>query len=71
LLVAPIAEGGVKDARIIAQGEISSPSWSPDGQKLVFVRDGDILTVGADGLGESNLTKGKGRYSTPLFSPMR
>jgi dipeptidyl aminopeptidase/acylaminoacyl peptidase len=71
LLVAPIAEGGVKDARIIAQGEISSPSWSPDGQKLVFVRDGDILTVGADGLGESNWTKGKGRYSTPLFSPMR
>lgn len=71
LLVAPIAEGGVQSAKIIAQGQISSPSWSPDGQKLVFVRDGDVFTVGVDGQSETNLTKGKGRFSTPLFSPMR
>ncbi len=71
LLVAPIAEGGVQNAKIIAQGEISSPSWSPDGQKLVYVKDGDVFTVGVDGSGETNITQGKGRFSTPMFSPMR
>jgi dipeptidyl aminopeptidase/acylaminoacyl peptidase len=71
MLIAPIKEGGVQEARQIAQGEISSPSWSADGNTLAFVRDGDVWTIGADGLGEKNLTGGKGRFSTPLFSPMR
>ena len=71
MLVAPIEEGGVQKARPVAQGEISSPSWSPDGQTLAFVRGGDVWTIGVDGLGEKNLTNGKGRFSTPLFSPMR
>jgi dipeptidyl aminopeptidase/acylaminoacyl peptidase len=71
MLVAPIKEGGVQEARPVAQGEISSPTWSPDGQTLAFVRDGDVWTISVDGTGEKNLTNGKGRFSTPLFSPMR
>ena len=71
MLIAPIKEGGVQEARPVAQGEISSPSWSPDGTTLTFVRGGDVWTIGVDGLGEKNWTNGKGRFLTPLFSPMR
>jgi len=70
LLVAPIAEGGVKDAVIVARGEISEPSWDTSGKTLVFVRDGDIFSVRVDGSGEKNLTNGKGRFRSPKFSPM-
>ncbi|MDQ2985287.1 MAG: hypothetical protein M3R13_01035 [Armatimonadota bacterium] len=71
LLVAPIEEGGVQKARIIARGEISTPAWNPDGQSLVFTKGGDVYTVGVDGQNEKNLTNGKGRFSVPQFSPMR
>ncbi|MEO7454454.1 MAG: LpqB family beta-propeller domain-containing protein [Fimbriimonadales bacterium] len=71
MLVAPIEQGGVQKAQPIAQGEISSPSWSPDGQTIAFIRNGDVWTISADGQNEKNLTNGKGRFSTPLFSPMR
>lgn len=71
MLVAPIEEGGVQKARQVAQGEISSPVWSPDGSTLAFIKDGDVWTIGVDGQNEKNLTNGKGRFSTPLFSPMR
>ena len=71
MLIAPIEAGGVQKARPVAQGEISSPSWSPDGQSLAFVRGGDVWTIGVDGQNEKNLTNGKGRFSKPLFSPMR
>jgi hypothetical protein len=70
MLVTEIREGGVQNARHIAKGEISSPSWSPDGGTLAFVRNGDIWTISVDGTGEKNLTNGKGRFSSPLFSPM-
>ena len=71
MLVTDISEGGVRNAKQVARGEISSPSWSPDGQKLAFIRGGDVWTIGIDGSGEKNLTNGKGRFSSPQFSPMR
>ena len=71
MLVAPIQEGGVQQAQTIARGEISWPSWSPDGKVLAFVRDGDVFTIGADGQGEKNVTNGKGSFTMPQFSPMR
>jgi dipeptidyl aminopeptidase/acylaminoacyl peptidase len=71
LLVAPIEQGGVQNAQPIAQGEVSSPAWSPDGETVAFIRDGDVWTVSANGQNEKNLTNGKGRFSTPMFSPMR
>ncbi|MGI8922594.1 MAG: TolB family protein [Fimbriimonadales bacterium] len=70
LLIAPIERGGVGKADIVASGNVSEPSWSPDGEYLAFIKDGDIYTVQQSGGGEKNITQGKGKFRTPLFSPM-
>lgn len=36
----------------IATGRVYEPVWSPDGSRLVFVRDNQLVTVNADGTGE-------------------
>lgn len=71
LLVAELTEWGIQNAKTVTLGDVSDPSWSPDGTSLVFIRDGDVCTVRADGTGEKNLTNGKGRYRSPKFSPMK
>jgi TolB protein len=55
--------------------EGNSPSWSPDGQSLVFIRRnmemdpyGDILVIGADGKNSHQLTKSI-RANWPSWSP--
>lgn len=35
------------------------PSWSPDGQRVAFHRDGRVYLVGADGSGETFLVEGQ------------
>lgn len=70
LVVAPVQPEGVVNARPIAKGAVEEPSWAPDGQTIVFVRGGDIWTVRTDGTGETNITKGRGKFHSPLFSPM-
>ena len=56
-------------------GPASDPAWSPDGQKLAFVRlnagHGEpIYVVKADGSGLRNLTpKPVGAYAAPAWSP--
>jgi PKD repeat protein len=47
-----------------------SPNWSPDGSKILFVRQtlGDIYTITADGKEEERLTQG-GWISEPSWSP--
>lgn len=51
----------------------SDPVWSPDGKTLVFVADGDIWSVPADGTtAAKNLTAGRlGGCSSPTWSPAR
>ena len=71
LLIAPVERGGISSARQIAAGDISEPSWAPDGQTIVFIRGGDVWTVRPDGTVETNITNGKGKFRSPLFSPMR
>lgn len=44
------------------------PSWSPDGKKIVFVRDGNIFTINTDGSSRKQLTT-DGRCSWPKWSP--
>lgn len=69
LLIAPVKPGGISEARRIAEGPIEDPSWSHDGEKLTYIKNGDIYTINRDGSKETNLTKGKGKFSHPSFSP--
>lgn len=46
------------------------PRWSPDGNRIVFVREGDIFSLDPVTGNQSNLTKGKGTNSVPAFSPI-
>lgn len=68
LLVVPL-EGG--QMRLVFTGDASQPSWSSDGQRLAFIKGGDVWTVRADGTGAKNLTNGNGRYNSPKFSPKK
>lgn len=68
-------EGGlfaVKDGRLNQLTEDPSdtePSFAPDGRAIVFVRDGDVFTVRADGSGLRRLTSGPTLDSAPSVSP--
>ena len=62
-------------AVVLVTGPASDPAWSPDGQKLAFVRlnaglGEPIYVVKADGSGLRNLTpKPVGAYADPAWSP--
>jgi dipeptidyl aminopeptidase/acylaminoacyl peptidase len=70
-----ITEGGlfaVKDGSLNQLTEDPSdtePSFAPDGRAIVFVRDGDVFTVRADGSGLRRLTNGPTLDSAPSVSP--
>ncbi len=44
-------------------------SWSPDGTKIAFDRDGDLFTVDVDSGAETRLTQTKGWEGDPTWSP--
>lgn len=47
----------------------TEPSFSADGHKIAFVREGDVFAIRADGSGEKRLTSGAGLDSRPQISP--
>jgi TolB protein len=48
-----------------------SPSWSPDGRKLVFGRNGQIYTMNADGTGVRQLTHARYGVAAPDWGAAR
>lgn len=44
-------------------------SWSPDGKRIVFEKEGDICVISSEGTDEGCLTKGPERDELPEFSP--
>jgi Tol biopolymer transport system component len=46
----------------------AEPAFSPDGDTVAFVRNGDVFTIRPDGTGEQALTSGPEVDSRPIFS---
>jgi Tol biopolymer transport system component len=46
-----------------------SPSWSADGERLVFVRYGQVVTMDADGGNQTQITHGDAAKESAGFSP--
>lgn len=46
----------------------AEPAFSPDGDTVAFVRDGDLFTIRPDGTGQRQLTSGPDVDSRPVFS---
>jgi Tol biopolymer transport system component len=52
---------------LVADGAI--PDWSPDSQKILFTRAGNLWTVDADGSDQTQLTNGTDRVNSGVWSP--
>jgi len=66
-------QGGAQLKRIIG-GKIYEPSWHPNSHTIAFVqRDSagkrGIFTINKDGSGLTDISKGKGDFAYPIFSP--
>jgi len=74
LMVMPFQPNGGTTPSPVVGGLVSSPSWSPDGNKLTFLKtegsETNVFVIGADGSGERKLTSG-GTYAMPQFSPQK
>ena len=69
----PLTSGGIQSASPISQGNISDPSFSPDGRKIAYVKQEGghqaIFIASSDGSGAKNLTGSVGDFASPIFSP--
>ena len=69
----PLKPQGASSGSAIASGSITSPSFSPDGTKITYIkREGlnrAVFIADSNGSNARNLTGTSGNYSRPLFSP--
>ena len=73
IAVVPLAAGGWPHAALLAKGDFSKISWSPNSDSIVAImtrKDGghDVVTIGKQG-DLRNLTNGKGDYLEAVYSP--
>ena len=73
LVIMPLEERGAERGTMIVSGEVSMPSWSPDGSMLTYLKrqptgNNSVFTIKADGSGERRLTD-EGDFTSPRFSP--
>ena len=72
LILMDLAEASGSSGTGLLQGPVSSPSWHPDGNTIVFLmRDGarSIYTVSRTGGEPKRVSDGKKNYSSVSFSP--
>jgi hypothetical protein len=72
----PAVPGGVdKGGGGLLQGPVSSPSWSPDGKKIVYLKltggKNAIYTYDIEGVTEKRISEPDKSYRSPRFSPAR
>lgn len=72
LMQVDAAGAGATPVRLTADAEAENyPSWSPDGTRLVYLRDYNgsaIYTINADGSGETRLSPTPGMDASPSWS---
>jgi Tol biopolymer transport system component len=61
------ADGSGK--RQLTRAKYATPTWSPDGRKIAFVRSGHVYVMNTDGSGEQNLTNSPTGAAAPAWSP--
>lgn len=76
VVVCPFALAGGKSGKMLMQGMLAMPSWSPDSKQIAVSatsEDGhsDIAVLTLDGAAPRVPTQGKGSFTSPRFSPMR
>jgi TolB protein len=75
LIVTPNQPGSNLLHANVAKGEIYEPSWTPDGNGLVFaMHEGsnrNLYSVNVDGSNLKCLTPKGGNYGYPVYSPQK
>ena len=67
LWTAELPDGGSPE-RLTTLADDHDPAWSPDGSRMVFVRQGDLWIMNADGSGERQLTDDDVPTTAPAWS---
>jgi dipeptidyl aminopeptidase/acylaminoacyl peptidase len=61
--------GGYPNQLTASERPVSDPQWSPDGRRLVFVREDEIWVVDADGTRQVKVVGEPGKGRSPRWSP--
>ena len=72
MVLMPFKEGGAGEGQPLIQGNVSTPSFSPDGKKIAFIKFensfSNVYVINTDGSNEKKMSS-DGYFSNPKFSP--